>query len=50
MGDKGTAILAALVILTLAVVWAGVELYRLNRAIQPIANSPIVTGLSRIGA
>jgi hypothetical protein len=49
MGDKANAIIGTLVILCIAVAWAGYEVYRLNAAIQPIANSPLVTAVSGLG-
>lgn len=47
--DKATAILGAIFILTVAVVWAGYELYKLNAAIGPVANSPLVGAIAGIG-
>lgn len=46
--DRTDAIIGLLVILILAVGVAGVELYRLNQSIGPIASSTLVRTLSSV--
>jgi len=48
MGPLSQTIIALLAMLTIGVVWVGLEVRRLNASISPLANSSLAQGLASI--